>query len=398
MNHFLILGNHPDLSLAEIKAILGGDKPLVCGQMAVVDAPTWDGTKLQDTLAGTVKLGKIVKQLPIKELSAQAIAEALIDYPREGKILFGLSLYTNSSKLQRDFKNLPIQLKKAFKEQDRVVRWVTGDQGDISPAAIIKMNMTEEGYDLCLALTNEFAYIGLTTHVQNIDAWSLRDFGRPIRDTVNGMLPPKLARMMVNLGLENKASGTFLDPFCGGSTTLMEAILMHPTLSIIGSDVDAKQIQDSQTNLDWMVAQKLITTDQRKRIQLMVSPAQNLHHQLKPNSIDTIVTEGFLGTPLRGYEPQQQLEQQAKSIEGIWKNSFASFANIQKTGGKLVTICPEFQTNQGHARVQLAQLASEQGYRQIDTLVGWGKSGFELTYARPDQKVKRIICVFIKEK
>ena len=60
--------------------------------------------------------------------------------------------------------------------------------------------------------------------MQDFEQWGARDYGRPSRDAVRGMLPPKLARMMVNLEpwrtVNTHALGSVLwrgdDPIGGG--------------------------------------------------------------------------------------------------------------------------------------------------------------------------------------
>src|SRR5690606_4224587 len=63
---------------------------------------------------------------------------------------------------------------------------------------------------------------------QNITALARRDQGRPKRDAFVGMLPPKLALLMLNLaagGLDPEKSHRVLDPFCGTGVVLQEAAL-----------------------------------------------------------------------------------------------------------------------------------------------------------------------------
>jgi len=50
--------------------------------------------------------------------------------------------------------------------------------------------------------------------VQDINAYTKRDFGKK-RDMDTGMLPPKLAQMMINIANNGKQEITSLyDPFC----------------------------------------------------------------------------------------------------------------------------------------------------------------------------------------
>ena len=257
MEHFLIFGSHPFLSLAEAKAVIGGERPEMEDRMAVFDVKNWDGAVLQERLAGTVKLGEVVADVSIRDLSAERLADEIEAKPRNKKIEFGLTVYGGSSVQREKTKKIPLQLKRVLQERGHSVRWVTGEKGEVTSAAVVKAELTTKGYDACIAFVGDRAVVGLTTNVQNMDAWSKRDFGRPFRDMETGMLPPKLARMMVNLAVGSSAEKTLLDPFCGGGTVLMEAGLLGMKKAI-GSDVDAGQIEGAKKNLEWLVKENIL--------------------------------------------------------------------------------------------------------------------------------------------
>lgn len=65
--------------------------------------------------------------------------------------------------------------------------------------------------------------IGQTVWVQDIDAYSQRDMGRE-RSMVVGMMPPKLAQMMINFATKGDKKLQIWDSFCGLGTTLIESI------------------------------------------------------------------------------------------------------------------------------------------------------------------------------
>lgn len=394
MKHFLVFGNHPLLSLAEAKAVIGGEKPVIAGKMAIFDSVEWNGAAWQERLGGTVKLGDVMEEIDKKDLTAIRLAEVIEAMPRaeeNKKIEFGMTLYGASPEETRRFKGLPLQLKRVLQDFEHPVRWVTGDGGDVSPAAVAKAKLTTEGFDLVIGFFDQKVAIGLSTHVQNADVWSLRDYGRPFRDEVAGMLPPKLARLMVNLGLAGRVTSdklqvtSLLDPFCGGGTILMEAALSG-VRSLIGSDISAEQMRGCEQNFAWLAAQNIIRTP----IVTVVSDARKIYQHV--NVADAIVTEGYLGRPLTGQETVKTLEDQKKEIEKMWVEAFRSFANIQAAGGRLVCVWPVFVSSHGTIAVDLKTKVQDFGYRLVDPLEGWGKP-VTLTYARPEQKVKRNIIV-----
>ena len=86
--------------------------------------------------------------------------------------------------------------------------------------------------------------IALTEAIQDIDAYTARDRERPARSAKVGMLPPKLAQILVN-----SAQGSAIyDPFCGTGVILQEALLMGH--EAYGSDLAAEMVDATRTNLE----------------------------------------------------------------------------------------------------------------------------------------------------
>lgn len=390
MKHFLVLGSNPLLSLAEAKAVIGERKPVIAGNLAIFDVEAWDGKALQNILAGTIKLGDILFEGPIADLTAEHLADLIDALPRGDRVLFGLTVFGPN---QSTFKNLPILLKRTLVDRGRSVRWVTGEKGELTPAAVEKVHLTTKGYDIVVASFGQTAIVGLTTHVQSASAWSYRDFSRPFRDATTGMLPPKLAHIMVNLTRkEGKLPTTLLDPFCGGGTVMMEAALLGITAQT-GSDMDAKQIAGSKENLDWLMENGLLKDDVRAGISLLVSPVASLNRDLPPASFDAVVTEGFLGKPLRGHENAEFLQHQKREIEDLWYSALQTVARLLRPGSRLTVVWPRFKTATSDVAVDLRNELEALGYRMIDPLAGWTERREALVYARPDQFVKRQIVV-----
>lgn len=400
MKHFLIFGTHPFLSLAEAKAVIGGSRPIVAGAMAVFDVESWDGKALNERLGGTVKLGEVMAEIPFARLDAQGLADQVEKRLHGKKMEFGLTAYGGSVKSRTRTKNFAIALKREFQQRGYQVRWVTGERGDLTPAAVAKAHLIDRGIDLVIGLTEKTAVVGRTTHVQDADAWSARDYGRPFRDEITGMLPPKLARMMVNMVIRDKEQGTgLLDPFCGGGTVLMEAALVGAS-SMIGSDIDPRQIEGTNQNLDWLTRQSILTGEQRMAIKTFVSAAE--HFPLTRGEWSkvervTIVTEGYLGRPLTGHETLATLRQQKEEVEAIWRKALPSLAKIQQSGDRVVCVWPVFVSSHGTVAVDIKKDVERLGYRMVDPLSGWMEKPVTLTYARPDQRIKRNIVVMERE-
>ncbi len=408
--HFLIFGNHPRLSLAEFlilepSAKLIAQTPNTC----VIDLPSWRDDELMNLLGGTVKLGDIILESDGVNLKPQDIAKLITEAlsplgpqgpstqrtlrtqsTQTGSLEFGWTTYGSDNKQKKIFERYPIHIKKALKELGWKVRWVSGKGGEpLSPAAVAKCHLTEKpNADFCLMIEKGKVFLGRTTQVQNADAWSLRDYGRPCRDDVNGMLPPKLARMMVNLA-QVPDNGILLDPFCGSGTVLMEAALATTAKKIIGSDIDAKQITDTLTNLVWLEKQNIISQDDGSRFQTFISDVKTIAKHLPAKSVDAIITEGWLGPLLKGRESVQELKKNAAQISQLWVDALKALRPILKDKASVVAVFPSFNIgNQIITTFDSINLASL-GYK-LDELPA-KVSQEDLSYERSGQHLRRNI-------
>ena len=155
--------------------------------------------------------------------------------------------------------------------------------------------------------------IGITRSVQPFDEFSRRDYGRPNRDPRSGMLPPKLAQIMINLSRTQKTA-TLLDPFCGSGTIIQEALLMGYT-QVIGSDISQSAVENTKTNLAWL---KL------KAQQLIVSNVAALAKHVPAQSIDAVVTEPYLGPPLLGNVPLEHIKNTLHTLAALYHDAFGA--------------------------------------------------------------------------
>jgi tRNA G10 N-methylase Trm11 len=168
----------------------------------------------------------------------------------------------------------------------------------------------------------------------------------------------------------------------------MEAALLHKDLQLVGSDIDERQIAGAQENTEWLMSKELIRRADADRISWNIAPVQEIGKHLTGKQFDAIVTEGYLGTPLSGHESRSTLEKEQREIEELWSEALPVLADLQPSGGRLVAVWPDLIASHGTFSVNPIQAAEEAGY----TLVGK-----PLTYARPDQHVRRKIVILMKK-
>ncbi len=213
-------------------------------------------------------------------------------------------------------------------------------------------------------------------------------------------LPPKLAVMMLNLA-QVPDGGTVLDPFCGSGTILTEAMLLGCT-KLIGADISEKAIEDSQKNIQWIQQWQFITPPSEggaqggvgteSPITLFQSDIKNLSQKIPPSSVDSIVTEPYLGKPLKGHETAEEIEAQALELKQLYLAAFKEFYNVLKPDGRVVFIIPRFKIRNDWKRIDCIEDIKKLGFSVIPLLPDHDS----LLYARPDQRVGREIWRFEK--
>ena len=356
---------------------------------------------LINRLGGTIKIGEEIADNITEEELKNNIIEELKTVT--GKINFGLSFYTAEKIDLRGVKNLGLQIKKSLKASGYSIRYVENKEPALSSVAVEKNGLTNRGREFLIekrrvsmdgtrhdsAESNKFS-LAKTAAVQPFEEFGARDFGRPGRDDVSGMLPPKLAMMMINLAQAPK-DGVLLDPFCGSGTIISEALLLGYT-NLIGSDISEKAIANSKQNIDW-IAKKFQISNNKFQINLQVSNVKNLNKILKPNSIDAIAAEPYLGAPLRGNENQGVLLKQAGELKTLYIEAFKQFAEILKPGGAVVFIIPRFKFKNDWITIDCKKDIEAFGFKSIPFLEKYP----HLLYARPNQRVGREIWRFEKK-
>lgn len=186
------LGREYKLSLAEIYALFPTTKvEYVDKNICILDTQdTKDVLTKVEHMGGTIKV--IELSLNYRGKPAASIASTLEDF--EGKFRYGLSVLGDAKNL----KVLLMDAKKLLKEKGISTRFVNKNFTNLSSAQIIGEDLVERGTDFTLIVAGKTEYFGKTIWVQDIENYSKRDYGKT-RDMEVGMLPPKLAQMMIHL-------------------------------------------------------------------------------------------------------------------------------------------------------------------------------------------------------
>ncbi len=374
------LGNNPQVSKSEIKSVLRlfrveYNELFASNFVLIIDTQDKvEVNKLQERLGGTIKIAKLINLVSEADLESEIFKLIKSKLGKE-KFQFGFSLYgiNNIS----EFKKLGLSLKRQLKEKDTKLRFITSRDTKLSSVIIQKEKLIDQGLDIVIIKDKEY-YLGNTLTVQDYKSYSTFDYSRPSRDDKSGMLPPKVAKMMINLS-EALNDEVILDPFCGSGTILQEALLMGFS-NVKGSDISDKAIRDTENNINWLETKLDLDIS---NVEIKKQDAQKISHVFNENSIGVIITEPYLGPPDRTSNSV------INELSELYINSFKEFHKVLNEKGVVIFILPI--TDNG--RIDILEEIEKIGFKKIDLS---DDSRGSVIYSREKQRVKREIFKFEK--
>jgi len=211
-------------------------------------------------------------------------------------------------------------------------------------------------------------------------------------------LPPKLARLMINLAGFEKDK-VLLDPFCGSGTIITEATLLG-FKNLVAADIHEGAVKQTQTNLDWLFDNYLDLKKVEFQLKSLVLKAEELSLGLDQESIDLIVTEPDLGSPrIRGFS-KNQTKKEINRLKELYLAFFKEARKVLKQQGKIVIALPVYFKKGQLIRVNILTEILNLGFQKenlaekVVDLAGNFKEDF--LYRRVGQFVGREIFVFRK--
>lgn len=351
--HYFFLGHTPALGILELQSLFPGNFKNISS--TIVETSTIPDSAFFKNLGGTKKiaesrvvttpktvisdLAKIISSLPNKNI-------AITDYAQ-----------LNLSKAEiRSIKDII----------ERSIRFVSLETNEhelvmLSKQHVAELNMLRAGDELIIAHT---------TWIFDADDWVRRDRAKPYRDIKRGMLPPKLARILVNLALRGSTLQVLADPFCGTGTILAEALLSGAK-QVYGSDTNPQAIDGSRANLSWLCTSYSIPDT---KYSILNIDATHLD-EIVP-TLDCIATEPYMGPLLEDSHKLQlsKIQDIAKGLDKLYRGCFKAWAKVLKPGGRVVMTIPSFAVYGRVIPTISIDTLTALGYNYIST-VPYGKPG-----------------------
>lgn len=390
--YFFVLGSNPALSVAELAALFALDNSSLLAKDFLLweSAAEISAVETMSRLGGTIKIGLVRDEVTsLAELADKifSLAQAKQAVSPAGKFNFGFSDYG-----EQRFNKIALgaELKKRLSAAGVSCRFVVSREATLSSVVVAQNKLLSRGMEIVLVKAGNKILIGETLAVQPFKDLSRRDYGRPARDDRSGMLPPKLAQMMINLAQLDDHDELLADPFCGSGTVLSEALLMGYK-NLAGSDLSPKAIDDTYKNLSWI---RELYKIYGVKVNLKVKNAIDLGQFLKASSVGAIVTEPFLG-PQRGLI---EFKTVIANLEELYSLAIKEFNQVLKPGRRAVMIWPLFYGQRPIA-------PKYDGFELIEALPKHLKdspflkkhSRSTIVYGRSGQKVYREIAILQKK-
>lgn len=376
-----VFGRTPALAFVELQSLFPS-ATLLTPAIALLNEGL-DESEVIARLGGTVKILEVVAAYA--SFTQEAIAETLLPYVSEGKITFGISMYGQAQVSPAFLRGV----KECLDHRSVAARYIETKHEEALASVVVSKQHVRE---IVAVYTGGQYIVGITKAVQHFESWNKRDFSRPASDPHRGMLPPKVARMIVNISLARvkHAKPVFLDPFCGVGTVLTEALLSGA--AVIGCDISEKTVKRAEKNIAWARAEYGLLPQDEPVIR--VGDATHVSEFLSPNSIDAIATEPFLGEPVILREGERIEAGKAKNIlkglEKLYIGSLKEWAAVLKPGARVVMAMPTYVTDRGLMGVK----------KVVDRCEKLGYTLFigPVQYSRPHAMVRREFYVFEKKK
>ena len=385
------LGRQPEISFAELEAVFGRQNV----QAATHDIATIDADDIDlSILGGTTKIAKVItthnyankRDSDLFTDISRQITNHYTDKWRsvDHKITLGISTYGFNIP-PRAVQKTGIILKGSLKKSGVSLRLIPNTESALSTAVSHnnKLGLSDNKVELIIVKTKTSVIIAESRGAQNITAYTRRDHGKPKRDAFVGMLPPKLAQIMLNLALgsKNDTPGLILDPFCGTGTVLQEALLRQ--FDVIGTDLSDKMVSYTQENLNW------ITKSHKYTGQIIdISQADATSNQWSnAQQIGAVVCETYLGQPFSAPPSPAKLKEVTGNCNHIISGFLKNIHPQLTPGTRLCIAVPAWRSKDGSlTHLPLTRDPSRLGFDLVRP---------PMIYSRPDQVVARELLVLV---
>ncbi len=371
MKYLAVLGRLSDISLAELSAFFGDSVKKIAPNLAVFES---DKNIDINRFGGSLKFGRLISEKPV---------DYLLNLNDEngkfaGKFTIGVSDYSKGAKKFKA-QGEALKIKRLLSKSGRSARVLQNTDAALSTATSHHNQMGEKVGHVEFLINGKEWYV--LTGVQNITAYKNRDQARPARDAKVGMLPPKLAQILINLCGPLGKDSRVLDPFCGTGVVLQEALL--DGYKAYGTDLSDRMIEYSEKNLKWL-----------DKGDFKVEQGDATNHTWT-EKIDAVACETYLGAPMSQPPVEIKLKEQKQECKGIILGFLKNISSQIDTETPLALAVPAWlRPNGKYERLNILDEITDMGYNVVKLN---HLSQEDMLYFREGQIVAREIIVLRKK-
>ena len=373
--YYFFLGNTPSLSRLELESL--GLSPLIAlSDSLVAYTGGADVMGLAPKLGGVRKIAQLLETCTPGD-AVSHVTDILTADPTKN---VAITDYTGHDVIPS------ISLLKSSISVSRPIRFVSMETTEhellmLSHQHVLELNLiSDPGSSPGYSDPGSEVAIAKTVWIFDAEDWVRRDREKPYRDIKRGMLPPKLARILVNIGTRGRPGLTVYDPFCGTGTVLAEALLVG--CQAFGSDNNSDAIAGARKNLTWLCTTYHLDSS---IYHLAIS---DVSRPPFPQA-SVVITEPYMG-PLqdsRALPSAEKIKDIARGLDKLYRGAFRAWGRLLPPGGRVVMTIPSFQV----AGRVLPSIS-------VDTISGLGYNFIaSVPYGKPGSVVIRNITVLEKQ-
>lgn len=427
--YLFILGRKPLLSLAELVSIWGEkciksyENELAILELDDTDAHIRDAQSALNRLGGTMKIAKVFStsdKLPkVEELIETAYDASHSRFVNLKKIIFAINAYNlekgSAGKTLMTFLKI---FKKYLAELGYASRYLNKSERNIDTALALDEDIINKGVEYNIAQIEGKIYVAYTLAAQDFRLYAERDYGKPYRDNQAGMLPPKLAQVMINIGegligktesqTGSKAHFVRLvyDPFCGSGTILMESLLAG--MNCIGSDIRGETVEGANINCKWI--QEKFPHASHASFETFVQDITSMNPDeiTKKYHPALVISESYLGPYFKKKPSHEEIKKLQKNLGELYQKAIEKLSKLQIP--IVLAIACHKQNKDYFFNEEIIHAIKQANLKQVALLPNWILKRFTaeqaltagyapdrrtLIYDRDDQMVAREIFVLV---
>lgn len=389
--YLFVLGSNTELSRAEIKPfcdeiLFEPEVNLLLAENLRFENPrNLPKTKEQiflDRLGGTIRMAKIIGEFKSKKELIEKIYKNVEPSENSTNVKIGISSFQTGRNFLPEFLGM---VKNYFAGKKTPVRLENSGGQNMTSGQIFDRKLIKKGAEFIIWQRGDSFLLTKTMATQNLRNYVLRDRRKVFSDAKMGMLPPKLAQILINLS-DSKFSTKIIDPFCGSGTICTEAAVMG--FKTVGSDLNEEFLAGAKKNFRFF-AEKF--RYEQNKGDFFTGNIASFPWDKYADKV--VATEGWLGENFDRSPDMDRIEKEAVKVIKMWVRAFN---NMEKSGPQKIVFCLPCWNFKGK-NISIAKKLFAKIMKSSYTPLALFANQETFIYKRENAFVAREICVLERQ-